>query len=277
MSNFFEKKVDRRSRAAMVNFLTGHYRYSTGNSWNGTTSFANEVKVNCLGLTPEQRQIAYEVIETENYWDQISDPINEFTQANSHYYTICSNGRSSGYLVLHESSLKLTGHKSYCPACRQRNFAKVPPVLDAVEQIIAGQIHKTKNAHHPNVFIAQPEIQAIDLPEDQKWSMVNRLMIELSDCSASAACGRCGHDRVNYRSPPKTLEISYRSIDPYKDYSPEEWSMSSLRERVELVIQFDRACDQVRQNFIWLIDHSKVVEEVHYEPVYKKSLEIIGG
>ena len=277
MSNYFEKKVDRRSRNAMVDFLTGHYRYFTAKSWNGTTSFAHVVKVNRLGLTPEQRQIAYEVIETENYWDQISDPINEFTKANSHHYTICSNGRSSGYLVLHESNLRLTGHKSYCPACGQRNFAKVPPVLDAVEQVVSGQILKMKNAHHPNVIMAKPEIQAIDLPEDQKWSMVNRLMIGLSDCSASAACGRCGHERVNYDDPPKQLEISSCSIDPYKDYSPEEWSMANLRERVELVIQFDRACDQVRENFIWLIDHSKVVEEVHYKPVYKKSLAIIEG
>jgi hypothetical protein len=274
MAHYFERKVDRRSRNAMVDFLKGHYRYSTANSWNGATSFANVVKVNRLGLTPEQRDKAYEVIGTE-YWDQINGPIDEFTKANSHHYTICSNGRNSGYLVLHESNLKPTGHKSYCPVCFQKNYEKVPPVLDAVEQVVAGQIWKHKNAHHPNVFMGQPEIQAIDLPDDQKWSLVNRLMVGLSDCSPGAACGRCGHGRVNYVSPPKMLEISSCAIDPYRDYSPDEWPMAMLRERVELVVQFDRACDQVRACFIWLLGHTKVVEETDYVPVQRKTLAAI--
>lgn len=36
--NKFAKKVDTRSRQAMAEFLTNHFRYYTMNSWNGSTS-----------------------------------------------------------------------------------------------------------------------------------------------------------------------------------------------------------------------------------------------
>ena len=42
---FYEQKVDRRSREQMVEFLAGHFRYNTMNSWNRGTSYANRVKV----------------------------------------------------------------------------------------------------------------------------------------------------------------------------------------------------------------------------------------
>lgn len=41
---FFEK-VDLRSRDAMVSFLVNHFRYNTMNSWNRSTSWANNLKV----------------------------------------------------------------------------------------------------------------------------------------------------------------------------------------------------------------------------------------
>ena len=47
-------KVDMRSRKAMVNFLENHFRYSTMNSWNNSTSYANNVKYYNLDLTNEQ-------------------------------------------------------------------------------------------------------------------------------------------------------------------------------------------------------------------------------
>jgi hypothetical protein len=40
---FFQTKVDHRSRSAMVEFLKGHYRYDTMNSWNRSTAYANNI------------------------------------------------------------------------------------------------------------------------------------------------------------------------------------------------------------------------------------------
>ena len=46
----FSVKVDMRSRKAMTEFLENHFRYSTMNSWNGSTSYANNVKYYNLDL-----------------------------------------------------------------------------------------------------------------------------------------------------------------------------------------------------------------------------------
>ena len=44
MKQFYEK-VDLRSRKDMVDFLENHFRYFTMNSWNRSTSFANNMKL----------------------------------------------------------------------------------------------------------------------------------------------------------------------------------------------------------------------------------------
>jgi hypothetical protein len=44
------------------------------------------------------------------------------------------------------------------------------------------------------------------------------------------------------------------------------WSMSQLRDRVDLVCRFDRACDEMRQAFINLIDDCVVVTETIMVP-----------
>jgi len=40
----FFKPVDLRSQKAMVEFLSNHFRYNTMNSWNNSTSYANNIK-----------------------------------------------------------------------------------------------------------------------------------------------------------------------------------------------------------------------------------------
>ena len=47
----FNQKVDLRNRKEMINFLTTHFRYYTNNSWNLSTSYANNVKIYNLDLT----------------------------------------------------------------------------------------------------------------------------------------------------------------------------------------------------------------------------------
>ena len=121
---FFEKKVDRRCRKAMVDFLNGHRRYATMNSWNGMTSYASCVKATQIGLTGAQLDRAFEILETD-FWEEISWPIDEFTFEMEGEWTIGCNGRSGGYMVLYRSSLEETGHKSFCPRCGQRNFREV--------------------------------------------------------------------------------------------------------------------------------------------------------
>jgi hypothetical protein len=84
---FFEKKVDLRSKHAMINFLSTHFRYNTMNSWNRATSYANRVKIPYLGLTREQANKAYELLATD-YWEELQWPIAEFRDATGGSYTI---------------------------------------------------------------------------------------------------------------------------------------------------------------------------------------------
>lgn len=210
--NHFTTPVDRRSRLSMIAFLSGHYRYHTMNSWNGLSSYANNIKVTHLGLSHAELSRALDVLQTE-YWSEIDEPIQAFTEKMGGNYTICVNGRSSGYLVLHESHYETTGHLSVCQSCGQRNF-KACGLVDG-----------------------------------------------------DNACGRCHavgeRGRRNFASPPQQLSVANCGIDTDRDFS--EWSISQLKERVELVIAFDEACEEIRSNFISLLS-LEVIEETVFVP-----------
>jgi hypothetical protein len=121
----FTQKVDTRSRAAMVSYLSGHFRYDTMNSWNRSTSYAHKVKVYNLELTAAERDAAFELLECEEVWDTINNMLSEFGRAHDWNYQAAFNGRSGGYIVLIQGGCKKGEHLSYCRACGQRNFTKV--------------------------------------------------------------------------------------------------------------------------------------------------------
>jgi hypothetical protein len=77
----------------------------------------------------------------------------------------------------------------------------------------------------------------------------------------SCRCRRCGAEsRVNYVVPPRKL-VTWpgRGMDESRDFS--DWPLSHIRERVRLVQAFDRACDQIRDNFIDMIRRFDVLDE----------------
>ena len=61
----FYQKVNRRSREAMTGFLARHYRYNTMNSWNRSTSYANNVKIQNLDIPSELQDLAYDATSGE--------------------------------------------------------------------------------------------------------------------------------------------------------------------------------------------------------------------
>lgn len=276
MSNFFfQKKVDRRSRSAMVDFLKSHYRYNTMSSWNRSSSYAHCIKIHRLGLTSEQSDKAYESLDTD-FWDEIRWPIDEFTTSQGGCYTIGTNGRSGGYLVLYQSRRELTGHLSYCPSCGQRNFKKVPPTFeDANENVIAQEILRSQKSWLPDVYLSQPAIEALPLSIDEKLSLIVRIRSQLVNlnCTVTDACGVCSKPRRNFDVSPSQLSVyPGKCIDQHEDFYAEDWSMDALRDRVDLVCAFDAACDDIRSNFIALLDDFDVVEETIQRPVKVKKL-----
>ena len=106
---FFEKQVDLTDRKAMIRFLKEHVRYFTMNSWNRSTSYANNVKFYKLGLTEEQETSAYQFLDpdldTSELQQAIQEQIFDFQETTG--YTIGFNGRSQGYLVLYDTKYNL--------------------------------------------------------------------------------------------------------------------------------------------------------------------------
>ena len=72
----------------------------------------------------------------------------------------------------------------------------------------------------------------------------------------------------------KNCNVVYpgRSIDMHEDFDPGEWDMNRLRERVELVCQFDECCDQIRKEFLYVLEYCDIEEKEILRPVTTKTL-----
>ena len=101
----FYKEVNTKDRKEMIDFLLHHFRYYTMNSWNISTSYANNVKIYNLDIPAEYQDKAYELIEISETFDTFSELFNEFTAKTG--YDVGFNGRSSGYLVLYDTEYNL--------------------------------------------------------------------------------------------------------------------------------------------------------------------------
>ena len=215
----FSKNVDLRSRKDMVEFLTSHFRYSTMNSWNRSTSYAHNVKIYNLGLTSEQLDKVYEMLDTDGFYDNINDLIEQFAIDHNYNWQVGFNGRSSGYLVLYQGGRKESGYKSRCTQCGQLNYRTV---------------EETKNCK----------------------------------------CGVCGQEtRVNLAKPVMQIFTHPgKATDMDEDF--EDWDMYTLKQRVKLVQEFDKLCDDILAEVIYMIDNAEIEEKVEYIPQTRKVLVI---
>jgi len=121
----FIAKVDTRSRAAMIDYLSGHFRYDTMNPWNAATSYAHNMKIHSLGLRKEIQDRLYGLIECEDFFFSINDIISVFNADHNYCWQAGFNGRSGGYLVLYQGGQKPSGYKAYCASCYQQNYKTV--------------------------------------------------------------------------------------------------------------------------------------------------------
>lgn len=106
----FESTVDTTNRQEMVDFLKNHFRYDTMNSWNQSTSYANNVKLYNLDIPKKYKDKAYELIsgniDMSYYHDLVSDIMDQFNEKTG--YGMGFNGRSSGYIVLYTGEYDIT-------------------------------------------------------------------------------------------------------------------------------------------------------------------------
>ena len=102
---FFYKKVDKRSRLNMTWFLIEHFRYDTMNSWNLSTSWANNMKVDRC-IPREFQDKVFEMLEISDFYDEINELISDYNRNNNFEYQAGFNGRSGGYLVMYHGYRK---------------------------------------------------------------------------------------------------------------------------------------------------------------------------
>ena len=121
----YSNKVDKRSRKTMVRFLEEHFRYDTANGWNHSTSYAHNMKIYNLGLSPEQRDKLLDLLECDGAYDEVNTLCDNFNRSHAFKWQAAFNGRSGGYLVLYQGGVKELEYKSYCTVCGQRNYRRV--------------------------------------------------------------------------------------------------------------------------------------------------------
>ena len=98
----FKKNIDTNDRSAMIKFLSNHSRYYTMNSWNRSSSYANNVKIYNLAIPADLVDKAYDFVSigSDDYDLAVRSIIHDFYIETG--YNIGSNGRSGGYLVLYD-------------------------------------------------------------------------------------------------------------------------------------------------------------------------------
>ena len=176
MKKFFEK-VDRRSRKEMVGFLTGHYRYDTMNSWNMSTSYANCVKVSHLGLTSDQLDRAYDILDMPDWRDDVGFLCGEWAQSHKYQWQVGFNGRSGGYLVLYQGGLDYTNAKTAaCGRCGKTTWHKEPTSCTA-----SGCSGTLQPLREPKPVVVTYSGKSLDMNEDfVGWDMADlRRRVEL--------------------------------------------------------------------------------------------------
>ena len=121
----FSKRVDKRSRAEMTAYLSGHFRYNTMNSWNRSTSYACNMKLYKLGLDRGTEDKLWDMIQVPEFYERLNERIEDFNWQHNYLWQAGWNGRSGGYLVLYQGGTKPSGYRSYCTKCGQKNYTSV--------------------------------------------------------------------------------------------------------------------------------------------------------
>ena len=124
--NRFRPAKKPRTRAAMIAYLGGHYRYHTMNSWNQSTSYAHNLKMHHLEFPSKEIQDrAWDIIgceDADGAFYGTNQLIGEFTDTEGGSYTAGFNGRSGGYLVMYHSQRKPSQYTHRCTGCGHRAY-----------------------------------------------------------------------------------------------------------------------------------------------------------
>ena len=121
----FYQRIDLRSRKSMTDFLINHFRYHTANSWNGSQSYACNLKIDRLGLDSEIVNKLFGMIQVQEFFYGINDLLDDFNRKYNYFWQAAMNGRNGGYLVLYQGQATKSEYKSVCTSCGQKNYTSI--------------------------------------------------------------------------------------------------------------------------------------------------------
>ncbi len=217
----YHKQLDKRIKETMIDFLKNHYRYNTMNSWNRSTSYANNIKLHNVDKPVDvEHDIWWEMLGITDWQRKLSDLLEEFGRKYNWQWQAGINGRSGGYIVLYRGGIKPSGYESYCTHCGQQNYQTIP--------------------------------------EDQ-----------------IGVCGRCSAKaRINYKQTHmRVFSCPGKDVDMHEDF--EDWNLSEIRERVELLQDFDKLCDSIVDEYIHICQNYRIAEEEILVPQTIRVLESV--
>lgn len=256
-----------RTKKAMVAYLCDHFRYHTMNSWNRATSYAVCVKVH--QLTPSDiADRAYEFLQTDEAFEDGREIIREFEERWHHEWQIGSNGRSGGYLVLYKGGKKPSGYKRYCIFCGQQNYRRGIPQEVLADQSPEGRAYLYALTHTvwvPEVYPNQSEIAELKLPEAKVIEIVKRAKEDVKKNGEVGAnkCGRCGQEGGQHdygKTHMRVYTLPGHGVDEdFEDF--ESWDAWQLQQRVNIVWDFDKTVERVKQAFVDFVRNHTVVEK----------------
>ncbi len=267
----------------MIAYLEGHFRYSTASSWNGMSSYAKRVKlwdIKFPNKAVEDR--AWKAVSLESAYWGVNAIFRQFAERYGHGWQIGFNGRSSGYCVLYSGGTRDSGYRSYCPECGQRNYtyAPDPPAEDPKVRIkqIVRQNEKTeadKIRHMPAVRDMIGKLDLVDLLEGNIMAIIEEELENIRrgrshPTSNDPRCGRCNHGRrVNYEKPLMTIYTECKGTDEGEDFP--NWETASLKDRVDLIWDFDKTVDRAIEEFIRFCRDEENFEEEERDAVTEEN------
>lgn len=80
----------------------------------------------------------------------------------------------------------------------------------------------------------------------------------------SVKCGNCGSDNMHNYSGFETFTYPGKNVDMGEDFV--EWDMHSLKQRVRLVMEFDRMVEQCMKAFVDFCTNHEAVEQTFQVP-----------
>ena len=153
----------------MTEYLTGHFRYPTMNSWNRSTSYACNLKIHSLKLEPEIEDKLYDMIWTQEFFDVQRALLAEFGEQHHYQWQAGMNGRSGGYLVLYQGEIKPSGYLFFCTSCGQRNYQEASDTNNICG--VCRQPTRVNYQHTHMQVVTYPGRGTDDNSDYEDWSM----------------------------------------------------------------------------------------------------------